>query len=148
MASFDSTYESRRSSAVPTSADDATDFDPPVLSDADFSRLFESPTSPPPDLQFFADGLVTTEDGTSAGVDAFSFDQMVDLDACQPHADDDFQLFQVHKDGQTFDDIIHPDENPHQPEIYFEHFTTTEADDPHQHAATSSALQPSLGAPS
>ncbi len=147
MASFDS-YDSRRSSAVPASADDDSDINPPVLSDADFSRMFESPISPPPDLQFFADGLVTTEIGTGEGADAFSFDQMVDLDACQPHAADDFQLFQVSEDDQTFDDLVHKDENTHQPENYFEHFTATETDGPHQHAATSSALQPCLGAPS
>ena len=153
MASFDSTYDSRRRSAVSASANGAPNFQASLLSDVEFSRLFQSPTSPPPDLQLFADGLPPADDNDAGeGSDAFSFDQMVDLDACQPPpAEDELQTFQVHQNSsQDFDDFItHKDENTDTTGNYFiEHFTATETGGPHQHAATSSALQPGPGAPS
>ncbi|MCJ1263007.1 hypothetical protein MMC22_002877 [Lobaria immixta] len=130
VASIDSTYDSERSSATPTN-----DWIPSSLSDTDFSCLFASPASPPPDLHFFTDGLASAEqDNAQDDSDAFSFDQMVDLDACQPQHD----AFHDHDNNQS----------PHQSSHYFASLPGASADFPHQIAATSSALQPCLGASS
>lgn len=130
MASIDSTYDSQRCSETPT-----INWITNSLSDTDFSCLFASPASPPPDLHFFADGLASAEqDNTQDDSNAFSFDQMVDLDACQPHPD----AFHDHD----------KDQSPHQSSNYFASFPGASTDFPHQNAATSSALQPCLGASS
>lgn len=130
MAGIDSTYDSQESSTT-----SSNDWIPTSLSDTDFSCLFASPASPPPDLHFFADGLASAEqDNAQDDSNAFSFDQMVDLDACQSHHD----AFHDHD----------RDQSPHQPSNYFASLPGASADFPNQIAAPSSALQPCLGASS
>lgn len=124
MGSIDSAYESRRNSETNTTSGSLRNLNTSVLGDADFSRLFASPASPPADFHFFADGLANSEQDNTATGNDFSFDSLVDLDACQTH-------------GNAADSI----------ELYLnQHSATT--DFPPQTAATSSALQPCLGAAS
>lgn len=133
VPSIESKYDSRRSSTSPES-----NF-VPAMSNVDFNRLFTSSASPPPDLQFFTDGLASTEhDNAQDDPDDFSFDQMVDLDACQSHAD----VFNEPDDITDNDDVIRPSIN------FFASLPGASADISHQTAATSSALQPCLGASS
>lgn len=107
------------------------------LSDDVFSRLFNNPSSPEPDLHFFEDGLASDAQpdlvGQSGGSGdgAFSFDSMVDLDAGQPN--DSFVTFEHSFDGGL---------------DCHNHHDVLATDFSHQPAATSSGLQPSVGAPS
>ncbi len=133
MASIGS-YDPREEQAAPT----RNLFIPASLSDVDFGCLFASPASPPADHQFFADGLPSTaQDDAQDSPDDFSFDQMVDLDACQPHSD-------PFHDSDNNDRLL-----PESSSNYFSSLSSrASADHPHQVAATSSALQPCLGASS
>ena len=124
MGSIDSAYESRRNSETKANSAPLRHCSSNILDDADFNRLFASPASPSADLHFFADGLANSDqDNTTTGND-FSFDSLVDLDACQSH-------------DNTTDAI----------EQYLNQQSAT-TDFPHQTAATSSALQSCLGAAS
>ena len=132
MASFDSEQG-------PT-AQPANLFNPTSLSDADLGSLFSSPSSPTPDFQFFADGLPCTEQETSQDIASdFSFDQLVDFDACQTHSDD---FLRENNEPNDNDQTI-------QSSSFITPLPNSEpAGYPNQTALTSSALQPCLGASS
>lgn len=130
MASFDS----EQGPTAPT----ANLFNPTSLSDTDLGSLFSSTSSPAPDFQFFTDGLPCTEQEPSQDIASdFSFDQLVDYDACQPHSDDFLR-----ENNEPNDD-----EQTRQPSSFLTPLSNSEsADYPSQTAVTSSALQPCLGA--
>ena len=131
MASFDS----EQSPTAPTT----NLFNPTSLSDADLGCLFSSPSSPAPDFQFFADGLPCTERETSQDIAGdFSFDQLVDFDACQTHSDDLLrETNEINDDEQT----------QQSSSSFLTPLPSSESVDyPNQIAVTSSALQPCLGA--
>lgn len=114
-------------------------FNPTSLSDADLNCLFSSPSSPASDFQFFAEGLPCTEQETSQDIGSdFSFDQLVDFDACQTHSDD-----LLRETNATNDD-----ERTKQSSSSFLLSSIESTDYPNQTASTSSALQPCLGASS
>ncbi|MCJ1381845.1 hypothetical protein MMC17_004957 [Xylographa soralifera] len=107
------------------------------LSDASFCRLFESPTTTQPTLNFFEDGLA--HENLDDDANTFSFDSMVDLDAGQSshisNSDDQFITFHQHdQHNQDHFDILSS--------------ANSVFGFPHQPAATSSGLQPCLGASS
>ncbi|MCJ1481157.1 hypothetical protein MMC06_001313 [Schaereria dolodes] len=103
------------------------------LSDIAFGRLFDTPSSPQPALHFFEDGLPPDADGDDTN--AFLFDSMVDLDAGEPANNDTTNEFlDFNNNGD-----LHTNTLPS---------TTASFDFPHQLAATSSSLQPRLGASS
>ena len=124
MGSVDSAYESRRNSETEKPSASLRSLNTNILDDADFSRLFASPASPPEDISFFADGLASTDQDRAPTGNDFTFDSLVDLDACQPH-------------DNAADSIEH----------YLSQHSAS-ADFPHQTAATSPALQPCYGAAS
>lgn len=133
MASFDS----EQGPTAPTT----NLFNPTSLSDADLGCLFSSPSSPAPDFQFFADGLPCTEQETSQDMTSdFSFDQLVDFDACQTHPDDLLR---------GTNDTVDNEQNKQSTSRFLTPLSSSEsADYPNQTAETSSALQPCLGASS
>ena len=137
MAPIESFHSQRGSTATTSDASCHDYYNAPALSDDAFSRLFNNPSSPEPDLHFFEDGLASSAQQdllgqpNGSGDGAFSFDSMVDLDAGQPN--DQFVTFDT-----TFDDDLHR----------HDHRDVLATDFSHQPAATSSGLQPSLGAPS
>ncbi|MCJ1334906.1 hypothetical protein MMC09_000171 [Bachmanniomyces sp. S44760] len=93
------------------------------LSDVAFGRLFNTPSTPEPSLTFFEEGLAAENATGEEDANAFSFDSMVDLEAGElDHADDMFSSSSL--------------------------TVTSPLDFPHQPAATSSGLQPRLGASS
>lgn len=115
-------------------------FNPTSLSDADLGSLFSSASSPAHDFQFFTDGLPCIEQEPSQDIACdFSFDQLVDYDACQPQSDDFLR-----ENNEPIDD-----EQTRQPSSFLTPLSNSEsADYPNQTAVTSSALQPCLGASS
>ena len=115
-------------------------FNPTSLSDADLGSLFSPCSSPATDFQFFTDGLPCTEQEPSQDIASdFSFDQLVDYDACQTHSDDFLQ-----ENNEPNDD-----DRTRQSSSFLTPLSNNEtADYPNQTAATSSALQPCLGASS
>lgn len=132
MASLDSEQD-------PTAS--TTDlFNPTSLSDADLGSLFSSSSSPAPDFQFFADGLPCTEQEPSQDIASdFSFDQLVDFDACQTHSDEFLR-----ENNEPNDD-----DQTGQSSSFLTSLSDSEsAAYPNQTAVTSSALQPCLGASS
>lgn len=132
MASFDS----EQGPTAPTT----NLFNPTSLSDADLGSLFSSTSSPAPDFQFFTDGLPCTEQEPSQDIASdFSFDQMVDYDACQTHSDDFLR-----ENNEPNDD----DQTPQSSSLFTPLSNSESADYPNQTAVTSSALQPCLGASS
>ncbi|KAI4213220.1 MAG: hypothetical protein LQ351_004166 [Letrouitia transgressa] len=106
---------------------------PTILSDPMYNHLFAARSSPPPDLSFFEDGLASIEQPDDA-TNVFSFDSMVDLDACGSHGLDH---------GINGNNV---DINSNQG--LFQDSDTLSTNFPHQTAATPPALQPCLGAPS
>ncbi|KAI4163953.1 MAG: hypothetical protein LQ342_002450 [Letrouitia transgressa] len=134
-SSIESVYDSRRNSAPinPISTKPQYPQHPTILSDPMYNHLFAARSSPPPDLSFFEDGLASIEQPDDA-TNVFSFDSMVDLDACGSHGLD-------HSINGSNVDI---DSN----QGFFPDNDTLSTNFPHQTAATSPALQPCLGAPS
>ena len=134
IESFDS---ERGSTTTTTDASCHYHYNASPLSDDVFGRLFNNPSSPEPDLHFFEDGLASDAQPdllgqtSGPGDGAFSFDSMVDLDAGQ--SNDPFVTF-----DNTFDGGLDC-HNPHD---------VLATDFSHQPTATSSGLQPSVGAPS
>lgn len=128
--------ESEQGSTAPTT----NPFNPTSLSDADLGSLFSPCSSPAPDFQFFTEGLPCTEQEPSQDLASdFSFDQLVDYDACQTRSDDFIQ-----ENNELNDD----DQTP-QSSSFLTPFSNNEtANYPNQTAAASSALQPCLGASS
>lgn len=133
MASFDS----EQGPTAPTT----NLFNSASLSDADLGCLFSSASSPAPDFHFFTDGLPCTEQETSHNIASdFSFDQLVDFDACQTHSDDF-----LHETNETNDD----DQTQQSSSSFLTPLSSSKSPaHPNQTATTSSALQPCLGASS
>ena len=132
MSNSDSAYDSPRSC-------DPIIFGEPSLSDVDFSNLFAADASVEDDLHFFKDGLAasTIDDDNANG---FTFDSMVDLDAYQsttafPNRMDDPKTY-------------NKDDLARQSDVYSGGHSLEGSDSASQIAATSSAQQPFLGAPS
>ena len=133
MSNSDSAYDSPRSC-------DPVIFGQSSLSDVDFSSLFAADASVEDDLHFFKDGFAasTVDDDNANG---FAFDSMVDLDACQSttafaNRNDDTK---THNNNQDL---------ARQSDVYPEGHSLEGSSPPSQIAATSSAQQPFLGAPS
>ncbi|MCJ1373679.1 hypothetical protein MMC20_004908 [Loxospora ochrophaea] len=113
-----------------TDAPSLATFNSSPMSDSSFNRLFDTPTTPQPAVHFFEDGLGPEANDNDAN--AFSFDSLVDLDAGQStQIDTSFLKF----DHQDHFDMLSAS-------------AQTAFDFPHQSAATSSSLQPCLGASS
>lgn len=132
MASFDSEQGPTAPTTIP--------FNPTSLSDADLGSLFSSTSSSAPDFQFFTDGLPCTEQEPSQEIASdFSFDQLVDFDACQTHSDDFLRE----------NDEPNDDDQTRQSSSFLTPLSNSQsADYPNQTAVTSSALQPCPGASS
>ncbi|KAL8936420.1 MAG: hypothetical protein Q9216_004941 [Gyalolechia sp. 2 TL-2023] len=94
--------------------------------------LFAAPPSPPADISFFEEGLVSS-DQPNDSANVFTFDSMVDLDAGGSGG-----IFDSTKNDSIFDDS----------HALFQDNDTLSADFSHQTAPASPALQPCLGAPS
>ncbi|KAL9118935.1 MAG: hypothetical protein Q9187_004508 [Circinaria calcarea] len=126
--------------SISTDARSAHAYATSPLSGSSFGRLFDSPASAQPNLHFFEDGLAAT-DNHEDDANAFSFDSMVDLDAGQSS----------HLGGNDTDDtFITFDGYDQHSQDHFDLLSsaTSALDFPHQSAATSSGLQPCLGASS
>ena len=132
MSSIDSAYDSPRSC-------DAIIYGEPPLSDLDFSSLFAPGASLEDDLHFFKDGFTASsiDDDNTNG---FTFDSMVDLDACQSAA----ALAIKSDDTNTY----HNEDLARQSDVYSGGYSLEGSDSSSQIAATSSAQQPFIGAPS
>lgn len=132
MSNIDSAYDSPRSC-------DPIIFGESSLSDVDFSSLFAADASVEDDLHFFKDGFAASaiDDDNANG---FTFDSMVDLDACQSNT-----AF-AHRSDDT---DPYDNKNPaRHGGAYPGGYSHGGSDSPSQTAATSSAQQPFLGAPS
>jgi len=131
----ESSHSSRRNST-----DDGSDdyHDAASLSDDAYRGLLEYPDTVESNPDFFEEGLASTSNGdilgdsVGAGDVAFPFDSMVDLNAGQL---DDIDQF------VNFDHVFGNDSHDHKYDFLATDFS-------HQTAATSSGLQPILGAPS
>lgn len=104
------------------------------LLDVDFGSLFPADTSVDDNLHFFKDGFAANDGHDILDANGFTFDSMVDLDACQP---------------STFANKDHPnnDDLTLYSHVYTNDHPSESSDSPIQNAATSSAQQPLLGAP-
>ena len=132
MSTIDSAYDSPRSC-------DPVIFGESSLSDVDFSSLFAADASVEDGLHFFKDGFAASAiDDDSAH--AFTFDSLVDLDACQSTT-----AF-ANKSDDT-DPYDNKDLARHR-DVYPGGYSLEGSDSSSQIAATSSAQQPFLGAPS
>ncbi|KAL8740365.1 MAG: hypothetical protein Q9190_006926 [Brigantiaea leucoxantha] len=96
--------------------------------------LYTGLQSPPSSISFFEDGFASA-DLSDDSANVFSFDSMVDLDACGSHG-----LEQ--NVSENSDDILGNNQR------LFQDDETLSANFPRQTAATSPTLQPCLGAPS
>lgn len=132
MSSIDSAYDSPRSC-------DPIIFGESSLSDVDFSSLFAADASVEDDLHFFKDGFAapSIDDDNANG---FTFDSMVDLDACQSIA-----AF-ANKSDDT--NTHNSDDLARQSDVYSRGYSLESSNSSSQTAATSSAQQPFPGAPS
>lgn len=134
MSNSDSAYDSPRSC-------DPIIFGEPSLSDVDFGSLFAADVSVEDDLHFFKDGFAASSlDDDNAN--AFTFDSMVDLDACQSTT-----AF-ANRSDDTKPYINNNEDLARQGDVYSGSHSLKGSDSPSQIAATSSAQQPFLGAPS
>lgn len=131
MSSADSAYDS------PTSCDPVIFGDAP-LSDVNFDSLFGADASVKDDLHFFEDGFGSSSFDDSEHASGFAFDSLVDLDACQPNT-------------STNKDITHSDnldDFAHYSDVYPNDYSFSDTKPSTRTAATSSAQQALLGAPS
>ncbi|KAL8990792.1 MAG: hypothetical protein Q9177_000644 [Variospora cf. flavescens] len=94
--------------------------------------LFAAPPTPPSHISFFEEGLPTTDQPDDPS-NVFTFDTMVDLDACGSHG-----ILNGGNNECTFGDG----------HDLFQNDDSLPADFSHQAPSTSPALQPCLGAPS
>ena len=131
MSSNDSAY------ASPGTRDPIM-FGEPSLPDVDFSDLFATDVSVEDDLHFFKDGFAASiiDDGNANG---FAFDSMVDLDACQSTTAFAYK-------GDDTETYNNPD-LARQGDVYSRGHSLENSNSSSQIAATSSAQQPILGAP-
>ncbi len=132
MSNRDSTYDS------PCHFDPVI-YNEPSLSNIEFSSLFAADASVEDDLHFLKDGF------TASGIDdenanGFAFDSMVDLDACQSTT-----AF-ANRSGDT--KPYTNEDFARQGDVYSGAHSLEGSDSSSQIAATSSAQQPILGAPS
>ncbi|KAL9061425.1 MAG: hypothetical protein Q9206_000552 [Seirophora lacunosa] len=135
FSSHDSTYDPRQSSvsSVPiTNTKPQYPGQPVILSDSYYSGLFAAPPSPPSHLSFFEEGLASTGQPDDPS-NVFTFDSMVDLDACGSNGI---------LDGDNNDCTFGGDHD------FFQNNDSLPADISHQTPPASPALQPCLGAPS
>ncbi|KAL9002013.1 MAG: hypothetical protein Q9188_005040 [Gyalolechia gomerana] len=135
ISSHDSTNDSKQSSNSTikiTNTRPQDPFQPAILSHSYYNGLFAAPPSPPADISFFEDGLVSTDQPDDSTND-FTFDSMVDLDAGGSSG-----IFDCANNDSALDNshALFPDND------------TFSADFSHQTAPPSPALQPCLGAPS
>ncbi|KAL9128887.1 MAG: hypothetical protein Q9175_007430 [Cornicularia normoerica] len=110
------------------------------LSDVDFGSLFAADASVEDDIHFFQDGFAASsiDDDNANG---FTFDSMVDLDACQSttaftNKNDDTNIYNNNGDFAP------------QSDVYSGGYSLDGSNSSSPIAATSSAQQPLLGAPS
>ncbi|KAL8935540.1 MAG: hypothetical protein Q9211_004646 [Gyalolechia sp. 1 TL-2023] len=135
VSSHDAAYDSKQSSTSTikiTNTKPQYPFQPAILSHSYYNALFAAPPSPPADLSFFEDGLIST-DPLDESTNVFTFDSMVDLDAGGSSGI---------LDGANSDNVL---DHSHS---LFHDGDTPSADFSHQTAPPSPALQPCLGAPS
>ena len=132
MSTIDSAYDSPRTC-------DPIIFGESSLSDVDFSSLFTTDAAVEDDLHFFKDGFAASsiEDDNANG---FTFDSMVDLDACQSTT-----AFANKSDDAK---IYNSEDLARQSDAYSVGYPPESSNSSSQIAATSSAQQPFLGAPS
>ena len=131
MSNSDSAYDSPRSC-------DPVIFGQSSLSDVDFSSLFAADASVEDDLHFFKDGFAasTIDDDNANG---FTFDSMVDLDACQSTS----AFANRNDDAKPYNNQDLARKN----DVCTEGHSLEGSRSPSPIAATSSAQQPFLGAP-
>lgn len=132
MSNIDSAYDSPRSC-------DPIIFGESSLSDVDFSSLFATDASVEDDLHFFKDGFAASsidEDNANG----FTFDSMVDLDACQSTT----AFANKSDDAKTYNN----EDLARQSDVYSGGYSLERSNSSSPIAATSSAQQPFLGAPS
>ncbi len=130
MSSADSAYDS------PTSCDPII-FGDSTLSDVNFDSLFGADASAKDDLHFFEDGFGSSSLDDNEHATGFTFDSLVDIDACQPNTSNKESN---HSDRQ--EDLAHYSD------LYPNDYSFSDTNSSTQTAATSSAQQPILGAPS
>ena len=133
MSSIDSAYKSPRGC-------DPIIFGESSLSDVDFSNLFAADGPVEDDIHFFKDGFATSAiDDDNAN--AFGFDSLVDLDACQSTT-----AFAKKSDDTNI--CIKNENLARQSDVYHGGFSLEGSNSSTPIAATSSGQQPLLGAPS
>ena len=137
FSSADSIYDASATSMDPIIYDDGN-----MLSDLDFGSLFAADSATEYDSQFFKDGLVAPTEHDDLDANGFTFDSMVDLDACQPHGPHAKGANTQYNNNNNTEDFAHSGD------VFTEgrNFECTRSS--HQNAASSSAQQPILGAPS
>ena len=136
MSCVDSAYDSQRSC-------DPVIYGESTLSDVDFTSLFAADASIEDDIHFFKDGFAAHDGNDDIDANGFTFDSMVDLDACQPPA--------TSNSSSTHQETTHNENNSEDLAHYIDVYTPGHSfSNPHpssQNASTSSAQQPFLGAP-
>ena len=133
MSNSDSAYDSPRSC-------DPVIFGQSSLSDVDFSSLFAADASVEDGLHFLKDGFAASAVDDDDTANGFTFDSMVDLDACQSTT----AFANRNDDTKPYND----QDLARQSDVYTEGHSLEGSSSPSQIAATSSAQQPFLGAPS
>ena len=137
MSTSDSAYDSPRSC-------DPVIFGDRLYPDDVFSNLFAPDASPENDLHFFKEGVAASTIDNDNAHD-FTFDTMVNYDACQPpttFADNETDDTQPSTTNNSDDDNV-----ARHRAVYPGNLSLEGSDHPPPTAATSSALQPLLGAP-
>ena len=136
MSCVDSAYDSPRSC-------DPIIYGESTLSDVDFTSLFAADASIEDDIHFFKDGFAAPDGNDDIDANGFTFDSMVDLDACQPPASS--------TSNSTNQENTHNNNNSedlaHYSDVYTPGHSFSNPHPPSQNAGTSSAQQPFLGAP-
>ncbi|KAF6221700.1 hypothetical protein HO133_001668 [Letharia lupina] len=129
-SNIDSAYDSPRDPII---------FGQSSLSDVDFGSLFATDASVEDDLHFFKDGFAASsiDDDNANG---FTFDSMVDLDACQSTTAFTNKI----DDTNTYNN----EDLARQSDFYSGGYSLDGSNSSSQIAATSSAQQPFPGAPS
>lgn len=142
MSCVDSAYDSPRSC-------DPIIYGESTLSDVDFTSLFAADASIEDDIHFFKDGFAAPEGHDDIDANGFTFDSMVDLDACQPPTTSNSNS--TNKDNTYINNNNNNNDNnqdlSHYNDIYTPGHSFSNSHPPSQNAATSSAQQPFLGAP-
>ena len=139
MSCVDSAYDSPRSC-------DPIIYGESTLSDVDFTSLFAADASIEDDIHFFKDGFAAPEGHDDLDANVFTFDSMVDLDACQPATSSTSNKDNNHHNNNK--NNLNNDDLAHYSDVYTPGHSFSNSHPPSQNAATSSAQQPFLGAPS